>query len=131
MSPEGNRRPRSRVQPCEYLFRRRGSGEYFKADIDVLAQTVAHLRNTKTVLDDLRKAMTKDSDTDIGTTGLNDAVDNFQSRWQFGVERIGTNAGKTADGVGECLTAYQELDTSFAALFPIMLPGQIAPQEPN
>lgn len=97
---------------------------YFQADIDVLTQTVTHLRNTQTVLTDLRKSMTKDADTDIGTAGLNDAVDHFQSRWQFGVERIGTNAGKTADGVGTCLTAYQELDRTFATMFNVALPGE-------
>ncbi|WP_446225781.1 hypothetical protein ACTWPB_12350 [Nocardia sp. IBHARD005] len=89
---------------------------FLQVDIDVLGKTVQSLRSAEQVLTDAMKAMSKDGNADIGTAALNDAADNFQRRWQFGIERISESARVTADGVAQCLTAYQNLDTQIAGL---------------
>ncbi|WP_410870566.1 hypothetical protein [Nocardia sp. A7] len=92
---------------------------FLQVDIDVLSKTVQSLRSAEQVLTDAMKAMAKDGNADIGTAALNDAADNFQRRWQFGIERIGESAGVTADGVAQCLTAYQKIDTQIADLLEL------------
>ncbi|MGY0501446.1 hypothetical protein ACWZHB_23405 [Nocardia sp. FBN12] len=88
----------------------------FKADIDLLNQTVQSLRGSEQVLTDAMKAMSKDGNADIGTTTLNESADNFQRRWEYGIERICESATVTADGVAKCSTAYQELDNTMAVV---------------
>ncbi|MFD3506121.1 hypothetical protein [Nocardia sp. NPDC058666] len=88
----------------------------FQADIDLLNKTVQSLRNSEQVLTDAMKAMSKDSKADIGTTTLNESADNFQRRWEYGIERICESAKVTADGVAKCSTAYQELDNTMAVV---------------
>ncbi|MGM7648252.1 hypothetical protein ACSVDM_25385 [Nocardia sp. JW2] len=92
---------------------------FLEVDIDVLSKTVQSLRGAEQVLTDVTKTMAKDSGTDLGTAALNDAADSFQRRWQFGIERISESARTTADGVAQCLTAYQDLDKQLAALLDL------------
>ncbi|MFD3702828.1 hypothetical protein ACFWUP_06735 [Nocardia sp. NPDC058658] len=99
----------------------------FQADIDLLNKTVQSLRGSEQVLTDVMKAMSKDGNADIGTTTLNESADNFQRRWEYGIERICESAKVTADGVAQCSTAYQDLDKSTALLIA-MTGTQIAPQ---
>ncbi|MGQ4616495.1 hypothetical protein [Nocardia sp. R7R-8] len=83
-------------------------------DIDVLGKTVQSLRNAEQVLNDAMKAMAEGGHGDIGTQVLNDAADNFQRRWKFGIERIGETARVTADGVAQCHDAYRATDQTFS-----------------
>ncbi|MGS2806408.1 hypothetical protein [Nocardia sp. MW-W600-9] len=92
---------------------------FLDVDVDVLIKTVQSLRGAEQVLTDVMNSMSKDSKLDLGTAALNDAADSFQTRWKFGIERIGESAGTTADGVDECLTAYQDLDTTIATLLTL------------
>lgn len=100
---------------------------FLQVDIDVLGKTVQSLRSAEQVLTDAMKAMSKDGNADIGTAALNDAADSFQRRWQFGIERISESARVTADGVAQCLTAYQQLDTQIADLLELYGAGIDAP----
>ncbi|MFE1592699.1 hypothetical protein [Nocardia sp. NPDC058705] len=88
----------------------------FQADIDLLNKTVQSLRGSEQVLTDAMKAMSKDGNADIGTTTLNESADNFQRRWEYGIERICESAASTADGIAQCSTAYQELDRTMAGI---------------
>ncbi|GGN75146.1 hypothetical protein [Nocardia rhizosphaerihabitans] len=85
-----------------------------QVDIDVLGKTVQLLRGTEQVLTDAMTALSKDGDSDIGTAKLNDAADNFQSKWKYGIERICESTTVTADGIAQCHTAYQQLDAAVA-----------------
>lgn len=106
---------------------------FLQVDIDVLGKTVQSLRSAEQVLTDPMKAMAKDGNADIGTAALNDAADNFQRRWQFGIERISESARVTADGVAQCLTEYQKRDTQIADLIKLYGAGidstSAAPEE--
>lgn len=85
-----------------------------QVDIDVLTKTVQALRNSEQVLNDAMKAMADIGGSSIGTRTLDDAADSFQRRWHFGVQRIGELSQVTADGVDQCLAAYQAVDNSTA-----------------
>ncbi len=87
---------------------------FLAVDIDVLSKTVQSLRSAEQVLNDAMSAMKNGGHGDIGTKTLNDAADSFHRRWQFGIERIGESAKATADGVAQCLDAYQQTDEAFA-----------------
>ncbi len=87
---------------------------FLGVDIDVLSKTVQSLRGAEQVLNDAMNAMKEGGHGDIGTKTLNDAADSFQRRWKFGIERIGESAKATADGVAQCLDAYQQTDEAFA-----------------
>ena len=87
---------------------------FLQVDIDVLSKTVQSLRCAEQVLNDAMNAMKEGGHGDIGTKTLNDAADSFQRRWKFGIERIGESAKATADGVAQCLDAYQQTDQAFA-----------------
>lgn len=83
-------------------------------DIEVLGKAVQSLKSAEQVLTDAMKAMSKDSHPDIGTKELNAAADSFQTRWKYGIERIGESAKTTAEGISKCLEAYQATDSAFA-----------------
>ncbi|MFR9752764.1 hypothetical protein ACL02S_17245 [Nocardia sp. 004] len=83
-------------------------------DIEVLRSAVQSLNTAEDVLTDAMKAMSKDRHMDIGTKALNDAADSFQTRWKYGIERIGEAATATAEGISKCLVAYTEMDRAFA-----------------
>ncbi|MFC6014032.1 hypothetical protein [Nocardia lasii] len=100
--------------------------DFLKVDIDVLDKTTQSLRGSEQVLTDAMKAMSKDSNADIGTAKLNESADNFQRKWQFGIERISESAGVTADGVAQCSQKYQELDRT-VALMLAMAGAQLDP----
>lgn len=85
-----------------------------EVDIDVLTKTVTSLRNSQQILDDALKAMADVGAKSIGTPTLDDAADSFQRRWHFGVQRIGELSRTTADGVDQCLAAYQAADSATA-----------------
>ncbi|WP_280301838.1 hypothetical protein [Nocardia neocaledoniensis] len=85
-----------------------------QVDIDVLGKTIQLLRGTEQVLTDAMNALSENGNADIGTAKLNDAADNFQSKWKYGIERICESATVTADGIAQCHTAYQQLDTAVA-----------------
>ncbi|MBH0778659.1 hypothetical protein [Nocardia bovistercoris] len=82
-------------------------------DIEVLGKAVQALRTAEQVLSDAMKAMSTGSHPDIGTAELDNAADSFQTRWKYGIERIGESARVTAEGVSKCLEAYQATDTVF------------------
>ncbi|WP_433681294.1 hypothetical protein [Nocardia sp. CA-119907] len=82
-------------------------------DIEVLTKAVQALNSAEQVLNEAMTAMSKDSHKDIGTKELNDAADSFQTRWKYGIERIGESAEVTAEGVSQCLAAYQATDLAF------------------
>lgn len=82
-------------------------------DIEVLTKAVQSLNSAELVLNEAMTAMSKDSHKDIGTKELNSAADSFQTRWKYGVERIGESAKVTAEGVSRCLAAYQATDDAF------------------
>ncbi|KAF0846390.1 hypothetical protein [Nocardia caishijiensis] len=83
-------------------------------DIDVLTKAVQALNSAEQVLNDAMTAMSDDSNKDIGTAELNNAADSFQTRWKYGIERIGESAVVTAQGISKCLEAYQTTDTAFS-----------------
>lgn len=83
-----------------------------EVDIDVLTKTAAALKNSQQVLNDALKAMADVGTASIGTRTLDDAADSFQRRWHFGVQRIGELSQITADGVDQCLAAYQAVDNA-------------------
>ncbi len=83
-------------------------------DIDVLTKTATALKDSQQVLDDALKAMADVGTASIGTKTLDDAADSFQRRWHFGVRRIGELSRITADGVDQCLVAYQAADNATA-----------------
>ncbi|NKY61048.1 hypothetical protein [Nocardia flavorosea] len=85
-----------------------------QVDIDVLTKTVTGLRNSQQMLEDALKAMADVGAASIGTQALDDAADSFQRRWHFGVQRIGELSRTTADGVDQCLAAYQAVDNATA-----------------
>ncbi|MET8650430.1 hypothetical protein [Nocardia aurea] len=84
-------------------------------DIDVLGKAVQALRSAEQVLTEAMTAMSADRHTDIGTKELNAAADSFQTRWKYGIERIGQSAEATAEGMSKCLEAYLATDSAFAA----------------
>ncbi|MEU1982318.1 hypothetical protein [Nocardia sp. NPDC019395] len=85
-----------------------------EVDIDVLTKTATALKNSQQVLNDALKAMADIGIASIGTQTLDDAADSFQRRWHFGVQRIGELSQVTADGVDQCVAAYQAVDHSTA-----------------
>lgn len=85
-----------------------------EVDIDVLTKTSTALKNSQQVLNDALKAMADVGVSSIGTQTLDDAADGFQRRWHFGVQRIGELTRITADGVDQCLAAYQAVDNATA-----------------
>ncbi|WP_194814983.1 hypothetical protein [Nocardia sp. XZ_19_385] len=87
---------------------------FLSVDIEVLSKAAQSLSNAEQVLNDAMKLMSKDSHPDIGTKELNDAADSFQTRWKYGIERIGESAKVTAEGVTKCLEAYQATDGAYA-----------------
>lgn len=86
-----------------------------QVDIDVLTKTATGLKNSQQILEDALKAMADVGAASIGTQTLDDAADSFQRRWRFGVQRIGELSRTTADGVDQCLAAYQAADNATAA----------------
>ncbi|MEU4598227.1 hypothetical protein [Nocardia sp. NPDC023988] len=83
-------------------------------DIDVLTKAVQALNTAEQVLNDAMAAMSDDSHKDIGNKELNAAADSFQTRWKYGIERIGESAVVTAQGISKCLEAYKATDTAFS-----------------
>ena len=83
-------------------------------DIEVLGKAVQSLNTAEQVLGDAMRSMSKDSPKDIGTKELDAAADSFQTRWKYGIERIGESAKATAEGISKCLEAYLETDDAFA-----------------
>ncbi|MFR9751106.1 hypothetical protein ACL02S_08725 [Nocardia sp. 004] len=107
---------------------------FLQVDIDVLGKTVQSLRGAEQVLDDAMKAMAQGGHGEIGTTVLNDAADNFQRRWKFGIERIGETARATADGIAQCQNAYRETDMAFSDALvqaAALVDGQPIPAKPS
>ncbi|WP_405178965.1 hypothetical protein OG225_34190 [Nocardia sp. NBC_01377] len=83
-------------------------------DIEVLGRTVQSLKSAEQVLSEAMTAMSANRHADIGTKELNAAADSFQTRWKYGIERIGQSAEVTAEGVSKCLEAYLATDNAFA-----------------
>ncbi|RDI63577.1 hypothetical protein [Nocardia pseudobrasiliensis] len=87
---------------------------FLSVDIDVLGKMVQLLRGSEQVLNDAMTAMKQGGHGDIGPQVLNDAADSFQTRWHYGLQRIGEHAKSAGDGISQCRDAYEEVDQGFA-----------------
>ncbi|MEV6274991.1 type VII secretion target [Nocardia sp. NPDC051832] len=88
--------------------------DLLQVEIAVLSKSVQALRTSEQLLTDAMKAMSQDSRGEIGTTELDDAADDFQKKWKFGIERIGESAKDLADRLDTAVKTYEDADKTFA-----------------
>lgn len=89
-------------------------GDFFTVDLEVLQQFIATLNQSDDHMRTAMKAMSSGESGRIGTSALNDAANDFQRTWHYGVQQIGSMIKDTIDGVGQAHAAYQQVEDDLA-----------------
>jgi uncharacterized protein YukE len=92
-------------------------GAGYKTDVDELADFQRTLKQAETALDEVRKSMREISPTSIGTKDLDEACNDFQKHWKYGVEQIHERAKKLNEGLGRVNDNYMEVEEALEAAF--------------
>jgi uncharacterized protein YukE len=91
--------------------------DFFRVEMDVLRQFITTLNECHENLQGAMRAMATQAGSQLGTDALNEAADDFQHTWHYGVGQIGEMVKETTDALGEVQAAYRQADSEVAAAF--------------
>jgi hypothetical protein len=102
---------------------------FLQVDLDVLRNATQSMTSAVEELHAVQKIMSREGGLDIGPEVLNDAANDFQRSWHYGLGEIGKRAATAADGLRACHDAYQAADTDVAAAVRAI--GRRIPETPG
>lgn len=86
----------------------------FAVDLDALTQIISSLNQSDEQLETAMRAMSDKSGANLGTGQLNDAADDFQHKWAYGVKQIESMVKDTTGAMTKVRDQYQQAETSLA-----------------
>ncbi len=100
--------------------------DFFKVDLDVLQQFVTSLTQSKDRMDQALKSLGGGIAGAVGSDALNDAANDFQETWNYGLGELGKKIDDTNKGVGAAHKMYQQVEDDTKAVWAkvqSVLPG--------
>lgn len=91
-------------------------GSFFQVDLEVLQHFVTSLEASGDHMESALNALQAVDGGQIGTDALNDAANDFQDTWRYGLGQLKDKIKDTNDGVRAAHGAYQEVDQSTAQM---------------
>lgn len=108
---------RAMIAPIsDFAGTRTGMTGYYKVEFEAMARLVIDLAECA---DTMRSAMRKLEDIGpkgAGSSELEEACDDFQEKWGYGIELIADATGGITEKVGQSGRVYQRLEDEAAAL---------------
>lgn len=83
---------------------------FFQVDLDVLQRFVTSLRESGEHMENALDAMKSVQGGQIGTPDLDDAANDFQHTWRYGLGQLKDKIKETGDGVTKAHGSYQDLE---------------------
>lgn len=83
---------------------------FFQVDLDALQQFIATLQQSGDRMEAALDALKSVESGQIGTRDLDEAADDFQNTWRYGLGQLKDKITDTNDGVGKAHRAYQEVE---------------------
>jgi uncharacterized protein YukE len=91
-------------------------GSFFQVDMEVLQHFVTSLEASGDHMESALNALQAVEGGQIGTGALNDAANDFQDTWRYGLGQLKDKIKDTNDGIKAAHGAYQEVDQSTAQM---------------
>jgi uncharacterized phage infection (PIP) family protein YhgE len=88
---------------------------YYRVDLDTLGRMTSALQQAGDQMDAALRMMTGGADGDqIGTGELNQATQDFQSTWQYGLGQLKQSLSDTDDGLKQAKSGYQQMEDALS-----------------
>lgn len=88
--------------------------EFFQVDLDALGQFITSLQQSGDHMESALNALKSIDSGQIGTSDLDDAADDFQKTWHYGLGQLKDKIKDTNDGVTKARGAYQDYEQGLA-----------------
>jgi len=87
-------------------------GDFFQVDLDVLQRFITSLRDSGDHMESALNALKAAESGKIGTDELDDAADDFQGTWRYGLGQLREKIKETNEGVSAVHKTYRETEQS-------------------
>ena len=91
-------------------------GSFFQVDMEVLQTFVTSLQASGDHMESALNALKSVDGGQIGTDALNEAANDFQDTWRYGLGQLKDHMKDTHDGVKAAHGAYQDVDQQTAQM---------------
>ncbi|MDI2132474.1 hypothetical protein [Yinghuangia seranimata] len=93
-------------------------GSMYQVDIDQMRAMITKLNTAEQSMRDAMAAMHSTGGADnVGTKKLDDACNDFQKHWKYGLDQIHKDIESTLKGLDDAMKNYEEIEKALADLF--------------
>ncbi|QWF80672.1 WXG100 family type VII secretion target [Amycolatopsis sp. CA-230715] len=87
---------------------------FFQVDVDALQRFTTSLQQSREHMETALNALRSTGAGQVGTKDLDEAADDFQDRWRYGLGQLKDKITHTNEGVDKAHHAYRETDDQLA-----------------
>lgn len=88
----------------------------YRVSMDKLTQLINDLDRAADDITAANKALSNARGRDLGTSGIDDASEQFRDRWSHSIDKISEGAKATSDALGAARSTYAKLENEVSNL---------------
>jgi hypothetical protein len=99
----------------------------YRVDLAQMGTLITTLETAKDRMTSANKALGESSPRDLGSDDIDDAGEDFQHRWKYGIGKIADFSGTVAEGLAKAKDVYAKMEQSVTGALG---PSQGSPSAP-